>query len=659
MSFGWSASDVATLVQLAYRTVQNSTKACGEHDELTREVAELHAVLRRLRQETQRPESPINRPGETCRDELNPNITGSRKLLKTLNEIILQNSALKGNRKGPSKLWQHVKFGNGKMGGLPDLRSKALYYTSALSFQLNMITMGSVGRVEKQMDQAGGDLRKIRLAVNDITALMMVSSLKEGSVLTTYTDDDKAVWKDFRRELVKDGLFPSSVIKKHKHTIKAYIEELASRGILDENVDDDSVGPSVAPGPSTSHSNSTFTIKCLYRRSDVHQKHEASVPSHDSQGHMDDRGKEIFMNNTAEAYSESVCSYPSHRENDPQLEQVISSNTNSQHAKTSCNEPHVTLDYVGHWYPELVSPDFMNYRPLCHYEEFQPNTQSNTEGVFVATPWGLCFVVENLNVSFILEEFKYQMGLILDCLSQDLSSLTENESILKHDSLDLQLDIETLLSFAQSGTTVMEKLVLPKSMQLPYLTLDLENVTLFCEYNLQALVDEHPVTRKENMDSLGCEMASWSLDFEENYMDVVPRILKWKNRNKNEAPQRGLDGHQYPSPDDPSQFRSWKANKSINSTPSGLIAARLAIVVSYQAELQGGTRNFIESPPSDSRIRECEYKRLSECILQPVLMSLDGVETNGDEVSRLMRKNAVKDATLDALGVAHNRANKA
>ena len=91
-----------------------------------------------------------------------------------------------------------------------------------------------MGRVERQMNDAGGDLRDIKLAVNGITAHLMSSSIRhEGSVLTAYADDDRVVWKEFRRELVEDG-FSSSVIRKHKSLIKAYIEELGNRGLFDE-----------------------------------------------------------------------------------------------------------------------------------------------------------------------------------------------------------------------------------------------------------------------------------------------------------------------------------------------------------------------------------------------------------------------------------------
>lgn len=94
MSFGYSVSDAVLLAQLAWKTVQNSRKACGEHDELTREVLCLHVLLRRLEQEVTDPGSPINWPNETYREELEVIVTGCKKVLNVLNIILQKYSAL-------------------------------------------------------------------------------------------------------------------------------------------------------------------------------------------------------------------------------------------------------------------------------------------------------------------------------------------------------------------------------------------------------------------------------------------------------------------------------------------------------------------------------------------------------------------------------------
>lgn len=150
-----------------------------------------------------------------------------------------------------SKLWQKVRFGNGQVQELAQLRTKISYYVSALTLFMNMVSTGTMGRVEKKMDDAGGDLTEIRIAVNGITAHLMAKGQQKGSVFTTYADDDKAVCREFRRELNQEG-FSSSVIHDHKKIIKAYIKELASRGVLDD-IDEPS-GADMEPMPTVSES---------------------------------------------------------------------------------------------------------------------------------------------------------------------------------------------------------------------------------------------------------------------------------------------------------------------------------------------------------------------------------------------------------------------
>ena len=233
MSFGFSPSDVVLLVQLAWTTVQNSRKACGEHAELTCEITSLHVNLQRLERESTKVESPINRPSDTCREDLAPIVKGCEKALDVLDRILEKYNALSDEERSKGKLWKAVRFGNGELANVKDLRLKIIYYTANLSLFLNMVSMGSMGVIEKQMYEAGGDLKEIRRAVNYITAHLISGANKEGSVLTDYADDDKAVWRAFRSELVKEG-FSSDVIREHKNTIQAYVKELGSRGIMDD-----------------------------------------------------------------------------------------------------------------------------------------------------------------------------------------------------------------------------------------------------------------------------------------------------------------------------------------------------------------------------------------------------------------------------------------
>ena len=241
MSFGYSLGDAVLLTQVAWKTLQNTRKACGEHDELTREVLSLHIVLQRLEQEYSKAESPLNRSSDTYKEELQVIGRGCKTVLGVLDKILKKYNRLSEEERSWRKLWQKITFGNGQVADLQDLRRKIVTYTSAMSLFLNMVSLGSVGRIEQQMSDAGGDLQEIKLAIHGIAAHLISKGSNEGSVLTSYTNDDKSVWKEFRRELRREG-FVSSNLKRNKTLIMAYIKELGDRGLFDDDHSGD-------PGP--------------------------------------------------------------------------------------------------------------------------------------------------------------------------------------------------------------------------------------------------------------------------------------------------------------------------------------------------------------------------------------------------------------------------
>ena len=245
MAFGWSASDVLALGQMAFKVVQSSRKACGEYDELTREVTALHAVLQRLEVEISKPNSPINRQDDANSIELQDIAKDCRKVLRILDIILDKYNALDEDQRRGRRLWQKIKFGNGEMNDLADIRLKVVFYTSAMTFYLNLVNVGTLGRMEEQMNVTGGVVKEIQVAVNQITIQAISKNNHEGSILTTYSSDDKTVWKEFRRELIQSG-FSSSELQRHKNIIQAYVKELGSRGILDEQIaetSEDANGP--------------------------------------------------------------------------------------------------------------------------------------------------------------------------------------------------------------------------------------------------------------------------------------------------------------------------------------------------------------------------------------------------------------------------------
>ena len=283
MSFGWSASDIASLVKLAYKTTQGARAACGEYDELTRETSSLHTILNRLSLEVAKPDSSINRQ-RSYRRELESIGTGCQEVLAQLDKILVKYNALSEQERSARRLWKKIRFGSGVVADVAELRSRVTYYISALSLFLNLVSVGTVGAVEKKMDQAGGELRDIKTAVNEITAHLLSTERREGSVLTAYTNDDRDAWRELRRGLVKSG-FRDTLVRTHMHTIMAYVKELGDRGVLDE-IHSDEAGLPTNPESEEDGESAEVNPKAvssLILRSYVREDNPSAIPEDENQ----------------------------------------------------------------------------------------------------------------------------------------------------------------------------------------------------------------------------------------------------------------------------------------------------------------------------------------------------------------------------------------
>ena len=78
-----------------------------------------------------------------------------------------------------------------------------------------------------------------------------------------------------------------------------------------------------------------------------------------------------------------------------------------------------------------------------------------------------------------------------------------------------------------------------------------------------------------------------------------------------------------------------------SSVPGGPLDQVNAISAHFATELLPLCERFTANPPSDPKKRQDEHRRISETIMEHVILKLDGVDTGGDEDVRLKRKEVI------------------
>jgi hypothetical protein len=213
MSFGASPSDIIIVVTFARKLYRQCRNAGGEYLEISREVRGLHTVLKHLKYEVEADESVLNRDKALYARELAPVIGDCDFTLRQLDELLQKYGRLVSREgSGGGRLWDKIRFGSNEMDDLGSIRMKLINHKTSITVFLDTVQLHESGRMSLVLDNQNGQLDMILDKVDNIAARM---SQRAGSIMTTYDDDDKEVWKQFRRELIEEG-FSSDVLQQHK-----------------------------------------------------------------------------------------------------------------------------------------------------------------------------------------------------------------------------------------------------------------------------------------------------------------------------------------------------------------------------------------------------------------------------------------------------------
>ena len=230
MSFGYSVNDVLALIQLSWTAVEGATKACGKHDDLTKEVSSLYDVLAHVYSELSLPASSICQARSSSKAELESHLTECDTQLRIINTVLDRFNSLSHEQKFGKQLWSTVRFANGEDQDLTEIRSRMATYSTAITMSLRLMSLGSRGKFEKQLSRQRGSFEGIRRSIN-LALAQINSTTRHKSLIVAYSNDPKAFWSRLRRELNKDG-FSRSALNNKKDLIISYMKELDSRGAL-------------------------------------------------------------------------------------------------------------------------------------------------------------------------------------------------------------------------------------------------------------------------------------------------------------------------------------------------------------------------------------------------------------------------------------------
>jgi hypothetical protein len=249
MSFGIGIGDIALVLKTCAQAYESWNSACGKYSQVTTDLESLVILLRQIQSEASNPNSVIFKQNDNGK-ELQTMISNCRDIVIELREIVVK---YKGLGRSRAKNWDRLKLGYKDLG---PLRERLVLQISAISAYMSTIGVGSLGRIEETVDT----LHAMKSVIDGIASEIRAGK-REESVMTTHSNDDKEVWRQFRRELLGEG-FTSEDIQRHSSHLKSHLRRLRREGLLEEDEPaEEPVPDSGSAAPSVSVSQSLLIIR--------------------------------------------------------------------------------------------------------------------------------------------------------------------------------------------------------------------------------------------------------------------------------------------------------------------------------------------------------------------------------------------------------------
>ncbi|ETI24296.1 hypothetical protein G647_03665 [Cladophialophora carrionii CBS 160.54] len=224
MSFGVSVGDLLAIIRLAKATVEDCRHAPSDFAEASRISQSLCLLLEGVKTEFDNADSLLHKDDRAATD-FALHFKNCENSLKPLSALISKHKGLSG----PSvRLMDRMRF---PKTDYLELGGNLAFYTARLSELLQTVGLGSLGRIEQKVELIKDQLPNIMSKLDQMCAEFRIVGDRE-SVLSDHTDDEKFVWKTFRRRLLHEG-FTSQDLSLFGPEIFLRLRELSDCGLFE------------------------------------------------------------------------------------------------------------------------------------------------------------------------------------------------------------------------------------------------------------------------------------------------------------------------------------------------------------------------------------------------------------------------------------------
>ncbi|KIX98245.1 uncharacterized protein Z520_06325 [Fonsecaea multimorphosa CBS 102226] len=218
MSFGFSAGDFITAVDLSWRAFRAVRDAPEKFGMLEADVSTLNILLRTLQEDAEDPNSLLNRRGASRRDTLLTMVKTVEEQMDELRCLVEKYQSLASSRK---RVFDRFMFAPKELDKKRTAISNHILYINTFR---QSISQESLSRIEKVLEEAVRGLREGKRAP---------------SIISVHEKKDESSWEALKNDLADEGI-PKLEIEKHKTAIKNYIELLIkNENILEDPSDDE------------------------------------------------------------------------------------------------------------------------------------------------------------------------------------------------------------------------------------------------------------------------------------------------------------------------------------------------------------------------------------------------------------------------------------